>query len=120
MKTCLVVDHSPALRTVARRILEALDYAVAEAASGPAALGACRAAMPDLIFLDWNLPHMTGTEFVRALRRIPGGTHPRLLLSTTELDRNEIAAALAAGADEYVLKPFDDAQIRSKLTAIAA
>ncbi len=100
MKSCLVVDHSPALRTVARRILEEIPYTVSEAPDGLAALRACRAAMPDLIFMDWNLPHMTGVEFVRTLRSLPDGARPRILFSTVELDRAEIAAALAAGANE--------------------
>jgi two-component system chemotaxis response regulator CheY len=118
MKQCLVVDHSPALRTVARRILEELHYVVGEAEDGLAALGACRAAMPDLVFLDWNLPHMKGVEFVKALRGLANGDHPRILFCTTENNRREIASAIAAGANECILKPFDRSQIRTKLAAI--
>jgi two-component system chemotaxis response regulator CheY len=118
MKQCLVVDHSPALRTVARRILEELHYVVGEAEDGLAALSACRAAMPDLVFLDWNLPHMKGVEFVKALRGLSNGDHPRILFCATENNRREIASAIAAGANEYVQKPFDTGQIRSKLAAI--
>jgi two-component system chemotaxis response regulator CheY len=120
MKNCLVVDHSPALRTVARRILEEMQYNVSESGDGIAALGACRQAMPDLIFLDWNLPHMKGVEFVKTLRSLPAGSQPRVLFCTTELDKGEIAAAIAAGANEFVLKPFDRSQIRAKLAALAA
>ena len=79
MKQCLVIDHSPALRKVARRILEEMQYQVVEAEDGLAALRACREAMPDLIFLDWHLPHMTGLEFVKTLRGQPDGARPRLL-----------------------------------------
>ncbi len=117
MKHCLVVDHSPALRTVARRILEEMQYRVSEAPDGMTALAACRTAMPDLVFLDWKLPHMKGAEFVRTLRSLPDGRHPLVLFCTSELDRPEIAAVLAAGANDYVLKPFDRTQIRSKLSA---
>jgi two-component system chemotaxis response regulator CheY len=120
MKTCLVIDHSPALRTVARRILEEAQYKVNEAADGMAALAACRQAMPDLVFLDWNMPHMPGVEFVKTLRSLAGGARPRILFCTTELDKAEIAAAIAAGADEFLLKPFDRGQVRSKLAALAA
>ena len=120
MKHCLVVDHSPALRKVARGILEELQYEVIDAEDGMAALRACREAMPDLVFLDWNLPHMTGLEFVRTLRSLPGGAGPRILFCTSEINKAEIAGAIAAGANEFLLKPFDRAQIRTKLTALAA
>src|SRR5262249_12166981 len=118
MKNCLVVDHSPALRKVARRILEEMQYKVTEAEDGMAGLRFCREAMPDLIFLDWHLPHMTGLEFVKSLRALAGGAGPRILFCTAELNKGEIAAAMAAGANEFVLKPFDRNQIRSKLAAI--
>jgi len=118
MTTCLVVDHSPALRTVARRILEEIGYKVTGAGDGMAALRACRETMPDLIFLDWNLPHMTGLEFVKALRGLPEGDHPQILFSTTEMNNKQIASAREAGADTFVVKPFDRTQVRSKLSAI--
>lgn len=118
MKHCLVVDHSPALRTVARRILEGMEYSVTEAADGVTALAACRKSMPDLVFLDWNLPHMTGIEFIKTLRSQPNGAHARILFCNSELNKGQVAAAMAAGANEFILKPFDPAQVRSKLTAI--
>ena len=117
---CLIVDDSRVLRTVARRIFEEMKFDVAEAEDGMAALRACREAMPDLIFLDWHLPHMTGLEFVRTLRGLPDGGRPRILFCTSEINKVEIAAAIAAGANEFLLKPFDRAQIRTKLTALAA
>jgi two-component system chemotaxis response regulator CheY len=95
-----------------------MHYTVSEAADGMTALHACREAMPDLIFLDWNLPHMKGVEFVRTLRGMQNGSQPQILFCTTELDRAEIAAAFAAGANEFLLKPFDRSQIRAKLSAI--
>jgi two-component system, chemotaxis family, chemotaxis protein CheY len=109
MTTCLVVDHSPALRTVARRILEEIGYKVTGAGDGMAALRACRETMPDL---------MTGLEFVKALRGLPEGDHPQILFSTTEMNTKQIASAKAAGADTFVVKPFDRTQVRSKLSAI--
>jgi len=120
MKTCLVIDDSPALRTVARRILEELQFAVSEAEDGMAGLRACRENMPDLVFLDWNMPHMKGVEFVKGLRGQQYGDHPRILFCTTEHDKNEIANAIAAGANEFVMKPYDRTQIRAKLAMLAA
>ena len=73
MKTCLIVDDSSVIRKVARRILEGLDFDIAEAEDGEQALDACRRQLPDAILLDWNMPKMDGYEFLRSLRRLPGG-----------------------------------------------
>ena len=118
MKHCLVVDDSRVIRTVARRIMEELHYAVEEAEDGMAALRALREKMPDLIFLDWNLPTMKGVEFVRSVRGQQDGGHPVILFCTTENDATEVAHAMAAGANEYVMKPFDGSIVRAKLAEI--
>jgi two-component system chemotaxis response regulator CheY len=118
MKHCLVVDDSRVIRTVARRILEELHYSVGEAEDGMAALRACHERMPDLIFLDWTLPHMTGVEFVKSVRGQPGGGHPVILFSLTEKDDAEIAGAMAAGANDYLMKPFERGEIAAKLADI--
>ena len=115
MKTCLIVDDSRVVRAVARRILENLDYAVQEAEDGAAGLQACRENMPDLIFLDWNLPHMKGLEFIKSVRGQQEGGHPVILFSATERDPDEVASAFAAGANELVQKPFDGSLMRAKL-----
>ena len=117
-KHCLVVDDSRVIRTVARRIMEALRYSVDEAEDGMGALRAVREKMPDLIFLDWNLPSMKGVEFVRSVRGQAEGGHPVILCATTENDTGEITAAVAAGANDYIMKPFDAAQIAAKLADI--
>jgi two-component system chemotaxis response regulator CheY len=118
MKQCLIVEDSRVIRTVARRILEGLQFAVAEAEDGMAALRACHEQMPDLIFLDWNLPSMKGVDFVKSVRGQQDGGRPVILFCTTENDSQEIAAGVTAGANDYVLKPFDAAQIRAKLADI--
>jgi two-component system chemotaxis response regulator CheY len=118
MKHCLVVDDSRVIRAVARRILEELRYSVAEAADGMEALRVCHEKMPDLIFLDWNLPSMKGLDFIRSVRGQPNGGHPVILFCMTESDPGEIASAMAAGANEYVLKPFDGSAVRAKLADI--
>src|SRR5487761_1703007 len=106
-RTCLVVDDSRTVRKLARRILEAHDYAVTEAEDGRRALEACRAALPDGVLLDWNMPVMNGIEFLRALRAEFGPDRPVVLFCTTETDMSFIAEALDAGAQEYIMKPFD-------------
>ena len=115
MKHSLIVDDSRVVRTVVRRILEERSYTVAEAEDGMSGLRACREKMPDLIFLDWNLPSMKGLEFLKSVRGQQGGGHPIILFCTTESDPAEIAAAMAAGANDYVMKPFDAAAVRAKL-----
>ena len=118
MKTCLIVDDSRVVRTVARRILEELDYSVAEAEDAVAGLRACRENMPDLIFLDWNLPQMKGVDFVKNVRGQDEGARPVILFCTTESDPAEVASAVAAGANDYVIKPFDGESVRTKLALI--
>jgi len=120
MKTCLIVDDSPVVRVVVRRILEGLDYSVREAEDSAAGLQACRENMPDLIFLDWNLPQMKGVDFVKNVRGQEAGAHPVILFCTTESDPAEVASAVAAGANDYVIKPFDAESIGAKLASIFA
>jgi two-component system chemotaxis response regulator CheY len=115
VKLCLVVDDSRVVRKVARRILEDLGFEVAEAGDGVEALAWVRTAMPDLVLLDWNMPAMNGLEFLRQLRREPGGEAPRVVFCSVENDLDRIREALDAGADEYIMKPFDGDIVASKL-----
>ena len=114
MRTCLVVDDSRVIRKVARRILEDIGYEIAEAADGMEALAWCRAAMPDAILLDWNMPVMNGIEFLKKLRAEPGGEAPVVVFCTVENDLAHIHEALEAGANEYIMKPFDGDIIADK------
>ncbi len=118
MKSFLVVDDSRVIRNVARRILEALAFKVDEAADGQQALDACKRAMPDAILLDWNMPVMNGIEFLRALRATPGGNTPIVLFCTTETEMTKIQQAIEAGANEYIMKPFDSEIVESKLSQV--
>ena len=99
MKNCLVVDDSRVIRKVARRILEELAFSIEEAADGQEALDACRAGMPDAILLDWNMPVMSGIDFLRALRREPGAPIGCFLERLSKTDRSGLLSAL-----EYVLR----------------
>jgi two-component system chemotaxis response regulator CheY len=114
MKTCLVVDDSRVIRKVARKILEDLSFAVEEAADGLEALSACRKAMPDAVLLDWNMPVMSGIDFLRQLRRERGGEAPVVVFCTTENDLEHISEAIKSGANEYIMKPFDSEIVQSK------
>ena len=118
MRTCLVVDDSRVIRKVARRILEDIGYEIAEAADGVEALAWCRASMPDAILLDWNMPVMTGIEFLRKLRAEPGGELPIVVFCTVENDLEHIREALDAGANEYIMKPFDKEIVEAKFQEV--
>ena len=118
MKTCLVVDDSSVIRKVARRILEDLNFEIVEAEDGQQALDLCAQKMPDAILLDWNMPVMDGLEFLSALRREPGGHTPKIVFCTTENDVAHIARAMRAGADEYIMKPFDREIVEAKFSEV--
>jgi two-component system chemotaxis response regulator CheY len=118
MKTCLVVDDSSVIRKVARRILEKLEFQIVEAEDGEQALEACRGNMPDAVLLDWNMPKMDGYEFLRNLRRMPKGDWPKVVFCTTENDVAHIARALHAGANEYIMKPFDKEIVEAKFQEV--
>ena len=117
-KHCLVVDDSRVIRTVARRIMESLSYSVDEAEDGFGGLCACREKMPDLILFDGNLPGMTGVDFLKSVRGQQGGDHPVILVATTESNVEEIEHVMHAGANEYLMKPFDRTTVRAKLAEI--
>ena len=118
MKHCLVVDDSAVIRKVARRILEELRFTASEAENGRDALDQCRVAMPDVVLLDWNMPVMDGIAFLVALRRERGGSAPKVIFCTTENDAAEITRAITAGANEYIMKPFDRDIIEAKFYAV--
>ncbi|MEO6153042.1 MAG: response regulator [Croceibacterium sp.] len=116
----MIVDDSRVVRRFSRVIVERLGFHVTEAEDGAEALARCAGAMPDLILLDWNMPVMTGIQFCGALRAQPGGRHPKVVFCTTENEPAFIGEAIAAGADGYVVKPFDQVTMQEKLRRIGA
>jgi len=118
MKSCLIVDDSKVIRKVARRILEELDFEIMEAVDGKEALDLCYENMPDAILLDWNMPVMNGIEFLEELRQATGGNSPVVVFCTTENDLAHIRAAIQAGANEYIMKPFDRDIIEAKFSQV--
>ena len=116
MKTCLVVDDSKVIRKVARRILEELEFEIKEAEDGQVALDICIEELPDCVLLDWNMPVMDGLEYLDALRKLPGGDRVIVVFCTTENDIQHIKKAIQAGANEYIMKPFDREIIETKFS----
>jgi two-component system, chemotaxis family, chemotaxis protein CheY len=118
MQRCLIVDDSKVIRMVARKIIRELGFETDEAADGAMALEACRKTMPDAILLDWNMPVMNGIGFLKVLRGLPEGGMPVVIFCTTEDDVSHIEAALAAGANDYIMKPFDSEIITGKFSQV--
>lgn len=116
MKSCLIVDDSKVVRKFARRIVEELSFDVYEACDGEDALDACQKKQPDVILLDWNMPVMDGMEFLKEFRTNENWNKTVVIFCTAENDISRIQAAIAAGANEYIMKPFDTEIIRSKFT----
>jgi two-component system chemotaxis response regulator CheY len=116
-RTCLVVDDSRVVRKVARRILEANGFRVEEAEDGAQALAACRRALPQAVLLDWNMPVMNGIEFLEAFRA-EYRDGPPVVFCTTEAELDKITRAIETGANEYIMKPFDEAILLDKFRQV--
>jgi two-component system, chemotaxis family, chemotaxis protein CheY len=112
---CLVIDDSDVVRKIAAHFLSEFQAEVVEAGDSATALAACAEAMPDLVLLDWHLPAATGFDVLVALRRMPGGDRPYVIYVTSENDARDIARALTAGANDYLLKPFDRESFLAKI-----
>ena len=117
-RTCLVVDDSRVVRKVARRILEAHGFAVVEASDGKQALEACHVSLPDCVLLDWNMPIMDGMTFLKAVRSEFGPTNPPIVFCTTENEMSRIMEAIENGAQEYIMKPFDEDILLGKFAQV--
>ncbi len=118
MNTCLIVDDSKVIRMVARKILQELGFNTAEAEDGAKALDYCKKTLPEAVLLDWNMPVMNGIEFLVELRKLPQGDKPVVVFCTTENDIQHIQQAIAAGASEYIMKPFDGEIIQAKFEQV--
>ncbi len=118
MKSCLVVDDSRVVRKVARRIAEELGFSCEEAEDGNQAYETCQKSMPDVILLDWNMPVMNGLEFLVKLRAMENGDTPKVVFCTTENGIEQIEKAMSAGANEYIMKPFDSEIIETKFIQV--
>ncbi len=118
MNIFMVVDDSPIIRKVARRILEGIGYIVSEAVDGVDALEKCTHSMPDVIMVDWDMPRMNGVEFIEALRGTEGSQNARILFCTSEVMMTEMMKAKRAGCDGYLMKPFTRSIVEQKLAEL--
>lgn len=112
----LVVDDSRTMRRIVSRILQEIGYETDEAGDGQEAIDLLGAgSVYDLACIDWNMPVMDGLEFVLATRARTDWRAMTLMMVTTEAEHGQIVRALAAGAHEYIIKPFTPDAIRNKL-----
>lgn len=114
MRRCMFIDDSSVVRKVAKRILNGQDFLVIEAASGSEAIGMCTTDMPDIIVVDASLPDMTSADLIRRIRAMPAGVEPTIAICLYEVDVGAIMRAKRAGAQDYILKPFNRSQLLSR------
>ena len=115
---CLIVDDSRVIRRMAADILKSLGLRTAEAENGLQGVEFCRSTVPDMVLLDWNMPEMDGITCLRALRAMKLEPRPLVVMCTTESGMPKICEALEAGADEYIMKPYDQGVLLDKLSQL--
>lgn len=118
MKRCMFVDDSAVIRKVAKRILGGPDLLVIEASTGYDAISMCSTDMPDIIVVDSMLPDMTAVEFIRRIRTIDSDIKPQIAICLTEVDIGAIMRAKRAGAQGYLLKPFNRPQLLDRFRSL--
>ncbi len=117
MIRALVIDDSRAMRMILARMLREVGFEISEAGHGAEALQHLRGdAPPELFLIDWNMPVMDGLSLLKALRSDSRYDSARIMMVTTEREHARVSEALAAGANEYMMKPFTRDEVREKLT----
>ena len=117
----LVIDDSRTTRTIISRLLKALDYETIEAADGHEALRVLASGeLPGIAFVDWHMPEMSGIEFVQIVRADRRCDGMRIVMVTSENELDRVSEALAAGANEYLMKPFNRAALEEKIALLGA
>lgn len=119
MKRCMFVDDSSVIRKVAKRILNGPDMVMVEAGSGLEAIEMCQADMPDIVIVDSALPDLPTVDVIRRIRAIPSAIVPHIAICLTEMDVAAIMRAKRAGAQSYILKPFNRAQLLERFRAMS-
>lgn len=120
MSRCMIVEKSAVVRKVAKRILNADNRFVAEAATAGEALAMIEADMPDTIIVEVNPADMELLDFLRAVRAIEAETRPVIIVAMIEMDLVQMTKAKRAGADDYLLKPFDRMQLLNRFEQVTA
>ncbi|HEV7403920.1 MAG TPA: response regulator [Chthoniobacteraceae bacterium] len=115
----LIVDDSRTTRAIIARLLQGLGYTTSEAPDGAAALRLLEAqGAPEMAFVDWNMPEMTGLEFVQSVRKEARYDGMQIVMVTSENDMAFVTQALTAGANEYLMKPFTKEALEEKIALL--
>ncbi len=117
-QSCLVLDDSDVVRKIMRTTIEGLGFQVDDAASPQEALMRCKRGLPELIVLDWHVPGADPLEFLAAIRSMPNGRNVKILYVVTNNDAAEIGRAIAAGCNDYLIKPFYRVSLETKVAAL--
>lgn len=118
MPKVLIADDEPNMRTLIRVTLETGRFEIVEARDGVEALALARREIPDLAFIDWTMPGLTGLEVCEELRGDPATAGTKIVMLTARAQRVDRAAGLAAGADDYITKPFSPVQLLEKVREV--
>ncbi|MBI5433662.1 MAG: response regulator [Planctomycetes bacterium] len=115
----LVIDDSAAMRNIISRSLVTIGFDVMQAVHGRDGLEKLKSyGKPEVILVDWNMPEMNGYEFIKAVRAIEAWRDIPLMMVTTETETSQVVRALAAGANEYLMKPFTPEMLSEKLAIL--
>lgn len=118
MARVLVAEDDPDIRALVARRIAQLGHEIVEAVDGESALAAALAERPDLAVLDWMMPRRTGLEVCRAIRSDRSIGLMKIVMLTAKAHEDDLARAFAAGADDYVIKPFRGSDLQQRLTAL--
>jgi CheY-like chemotaxis protein len=118
MAKILIAEDDGAVRSLIRMTLDSGQTQILEVDDGSAALELARSELPELIFLDWSMPGATGIEVCRALRDDPETARIKVVMLTARSESSDREAGLAAGADDYITKPFSPLQLLDKVTEV--
>lgn len=115
---CLIADNSKIIRMLLAKIISNLDWDVVEAEDGEEAYEVFQLQSPDLVIMDWRLPIMEGIDVLYKIRDSKNNKQPKVMFCSSVVDIEKIKEALDGGADDYIMKPFDEEIIYSKLAIL--
>lgn len=118
MSICLIVEDSGVIREIAARIARDMGYDVIESESAAEGVDRCRAARPDVVLLDWDLPSLGALDFLRGVGELAAEMRPPIVLCATENDPQQFMLAKAAGAGRHILKPFTRPELEAAFAEI--
>lgn len=118
MATCLIADDSKIIRLILAQIMKNLGFDVIEAEDGEDVIKRWKEGKVDLIIMDWSLPVMEGIDVLYMIRSLPKIKQPRIIFCSSMPDEAKIREAINGGADDYIMKPFDEDIIESKITIL--